>query len=102
MSQQGTGEPPERPKLLNVTLIVVVGLIGIVTLAIVLGAVFLGLWLDSRYGTRPWWTIGLVLGSIPVSLLVMLFIVRKATTKIKSVNPGTLKPEEEKDLGKNS
>lgn len=54
------------------------------TLVIVLGAVLLGLYLDNLLQTRPWLTIGLVLVSIPVSLVVMFFISRKVVAKIKT------------------
>jgi len=103
MSQPNTSGPSGRQKLLNLTLAGVAGLVGFFTLIIVLAAVFFGLWLDSRLGTRPWWTIGLVLGSIPVSLIVMLVVVRLAVSKIKTntSSPKTTLPEET-DLGDNS
>ena len=103
MSQTNSGAPSGKQKLLNLTLASVTGLVGCLTLVIVLGAVFLGLWLDSRLGTRPWWTIGLVLGSIPISVVVMLFVVRLAVSKIntKTGRPQTTQPEET-DLGDNS
>jgi len=101
MSQPNTGEPSGRQKLLNLTFASIAGQVGCLTLVIVLGAVFLGLWLDSRFGTRPWWTIGLVLGSIPVSLVAMLVVVRLAVAKIKTGRPTNTRTEEA-DLGDNS
>ncbi|MHB0989412.1 MAG: AtpZ/AtpI family protein [Bellilinea sp.] len=103
MSQPDPSGPSGKQKLLNLALASIAGQVGCLTLVIILGAVFLGLWLDSRLGTRPWWTIGLVLGSIPVSLVVMLFVVRLAVSKIntKTGRPQTTQPEET-DLGDNS
>jgi len=103
MSQSSRGEPSGRQKILNVTVLSVAAQVGCLTFVIILGAVFLGLWLDSRFGTRPWWTAGLVLGSIPVSLIVMLLVVRLAVSKIntKSDSAQTTQPEES-DLGDNS
>jgi F0F1-type ATP synthase assembly protein I len=103
MSQSNSGGPSGKQRLLNLTLASIAGQVGCLTLVIVIGAVFLGLWLDSRLGTRPWWTIGLTLGSIPVSLVVMLFVVRLAVSKIKTKNgrQQTTQPEET-DLGDNS
>lgn len=101
MSQSNTGAPSGRQKLLNLTLASIAAQVGCLTLIIVLGAVFLGLWLDSRFGTRPWWTIGLVLGSIPVSLVAMLFVVRLTVSKIKPERPKNTQTEEA-DIGDNS
>jgi len=61
----------------------VAGQVGCLTLVILLLAVFLGLWLDNQYGTKPTFTIGLLLVSIPVSLLVMFAVVRAAVQRIK-------------------
>ncbi len=103
MSQLKPGEPSDKQKILNTTVISAAAQVGCLTFVIILGAVFLGLWLDSRFGTKPWWTIGLVLGSIPVSIIVMLYVVRLAVSKIKTKNgrAQTTQPEEA-DLGDNS
>jgi len=101
MSQSNNGASSGRQKLLNLTIASIAGQVGCLTLLIVLGAVFLGLWLDSRFGTRPWWTVGLVLGSIPVSLILMLYVVRLAISKIKTGNPENIKTEEA-DLGEDT
>jgi ABC-type molybdate transport system permease subunit len=87
-----------KQKLLNLTLVGVVSQVGCLTLVIILAALFLGLFLDSRFNTRPWFTIGLVLVSIPVSLVLMLTIVRAAVKKLK---PETTKnpKQEEHNLG---
>lgn len=103
MSQSSSGEPSGKQKILNVTVLSVAAQVGCLTIGIILGAVFLGLWLDSRLNTRPWWTIGLVLGSIPVSLVVMLFVVRLAVSKIKTqTGRAQTNQPEESDLGDNS
>lgn len=68
----------------NMTLAVVAGQVGCLTLVIVLLALFSGLWLDSRLDTRPMFTIGLMIMSIPITLVVMVGIVRAATSRLKS------------------
>jgi F0F1-type ATP synthase assembly protein I len=78
------GKPDRKQYLTNLTLAGMVGQVGCLTLVIVLGAVFLGLWIDLQLGTKPWFTIGLVLVSIPVSLVVMLLVARAAISKIKA------------------
>ncbi|MEN4013645.1 MAG: AtpZ/AtpI family protein [Chloroflexota bacterium] len=94
-------DPSRRDKILNLTLASVAAQAGCVTLVVVLAAVFAGLWLDNRYATRPWFTLGLLVVSIPISLGLMFWIVRLAVSKIK---PGSGKPQEstskeEKGLG---
>ncbi|HSF83735.1 MAG TPA: AtpZ/AtpI family protein [Anaerolineales bacterium] len=54
------------------------------TLIIVLAALFGGLWLDRFFDTRPMFTIGLMVASIPVTLVMMFWVVRAATSKIKA------------------
>jgi membrane protein implicated in regulation of membrane protease activity len=75
----------------NLTLAAVVGQVGCLTLVILLAAIFGGLWLDGQFDTRPLFTIGLTLVSIPVTLVVMLWIVRTATSRLQS------KSKEEKE-----
>jgi hypothetical protein len=66
------------------TLAGVAGQVGCLTLIIVLAAVFAGLWLDNQFNTRPVITLTLLVVSIPVSVLAMLYVVRLATSKIKT------------------
>lgn len=52
---------------------------GFITAGFTVGALFLGLWVDGRMGTRPAFTLAFVLGSIPLSLVVMVwFVLRNA------------------------
>ncbi len=74
--------------------------VGFLTLVIILAAVLGGLALDARLGTKPWFTIGLLLASVPVSLVIMVVITRKTVSKIRS-NSGE-KADEEGTIGKNS
>ena len=77
-----------------------VGQVGLITLVILLAAVFGGRALDTRLGTSPWFTIGFILVSIPVSILLMIFITRKTVSKIKTEKASLTGKEDE--LGKNS
>jgi F0F1-type ATP synthase assembly protein I len=45
-------------------------------------ALFLGLWLDQQLGTRPMFTLGLVLASIPVTLIAMTWWVLREARRI--------------------
>jgi F0F1-type ATP synthase assembly protein I len=68
----------------NYTLAAVITQVGCLTLVILLGAILGGIWLDGRLGTRPLFTIGLAIASIPVSLVVMLWVVKAATSRIQA------------------
>lgn len=66
--------------------------IGCLTVVIILLALGAGIWLDSRLGTKPWFTLGLVLASIPVSLYM---VVRMALSAARRAYP----PEEQRGRG---
>lgn len=92
---------PGKQRIINLTIAGLVGQVGCLTLVIILGAVLGGLWLDTRFATKPAFTIGLMIVSIPVSIVVTLMIVRKAISKIKSI-PTQSKQSEETRIGKDS
>ncbi|MEA4908069.1 MAG: AtpZ/AtpI family protein [Chloroflexi bacterium] len=102
-----SGKPEKTdPKtyLKNMTLAVVAGQVGCLTLVIVLAAVLAGLWLDSQFQTRPIMTFVLVIASVPISILVMLAVVRSAVARLK-IQPGDPKNKAAKevtDFGENS
>ncbi len=83
LEQEKTTEDVPRQTALNMTIIGLVGQVGCLTLLILLASVFIGLWLDTYFGTRPWITIGMLVISIPIALVVMFFVTRKATDKFK-------------------
>ena len=64
------------------TLAVVVGQVGCLTLVIIIAALLLGLWLDNTLDTRPIFTVGMIIASIPVTLVAMILVVRAATNKL--------------------
>ncbi len=45
--------------------------IALVTCAVIAGALVGGVWLDQVLGTRPWLTVGLLVGSIPVTIVAL-------------------------------
>lgn len=104
MSQPNADEPSRRQKILNLTLASVTAQVGCITLVIVLAAIFAGIWLDNRFETRPWFTLGLLVVSVPVSLVIMFWIVRLAVSKIKpgSGQPNKSDKKEETGLGNNA
>lgn len=67
----------------NMTLAAVAGQVGCLTLVIIFLSLFGGLWLDNQFQTRPLFTVLLLIGSIPVTLVTMFWVVRKATSHIR-------------------
>lgn len=84
MNQMPDQKQARKQYWLNLTLAGAAGQVGCVTLVIIIAAVLAGLWLDSRFETRPTFTLILLIASIPVSLAAMLYIVRMVTSKIKT------------------
>jgi F0F1-type ATP synthase assembly protein I len=76
------------------TVIALVGQVGCLTLVIVLGAVFGGMWLDSRMGTKPFGTIILVAVSVPIAIFVMLKVVRATLRKLGMDSQTQVSPKE--------
>jgi hypothetical protein len=96
---------PEQPGkdraryVFNLTLAAVAGQVGFLTLCIVLAALFGGLWMDKRLDSKPVFTVVLMLASIPVTIVMMFWIVRNATARIKSGSPQKKTPAEDTNSG---
>jgi F0F1-type ATP synthase assembly protein I len=69
-----------------------------VTLLIIVLALLGGMFIDSRLQTKPWFTIGLVVASVPVSLVLMVFLVRAAIKRMKLEKPKEA-TQEDQSLG---
>lgn len=97
MGQNSTPSQRNRSQyVFSLTLAAVAGQVGCLTLIIVLAALFGGLYLDSRLDSRPVITITLMILSVPVTLFLMLWVVRKATSRLqKASQPQTTETQEE-------
>ena len=73
--------------VLNLSLASLAGQVGCITVVIVFGALFAGIWVDRLIGTRPLFTVGLLLGSVPVTIFIMFWLVKSAVAKIQPVVP---------------
>jgi F0F1-type ATP synthase assembly protein I len=71
----------------NLTLASVAGQVGCLTLVIIIGALFIGLWLDNTLDTKPLFTLILMIASVPVTLVLMFKIVTTATKHMKPDQP---------------
>jgi F0F1-type ATP synthase assembly protein I len=76
-----TRKPTDRA--INLALASVAGLSGCVTLILVVSALLLGLWLDQQLDTKPIFTIGCIIGSVPITLVVMFRMVLRSATAIQ-------------------
>jgi MFS-type transporter involved in bile tolerance (Atg22 family) len=82
------------------TLAVVVGQVGCLTLVIIAIALIAGLWLDARFDTKPLITLGLVIASVPLTLFLMFRVVLTVAPKIQiNAQNATVAPHEEKAEG---
>jgi len=59
---------------------------GCLTVALILGAVFLGVWLDRALGTKPAFTLLMLFGSMPLSLY-LIYQLGMRSVKGATVNP---------------
>jgi len=94
MSSQKKGSALSKQNKKNMLLAALLGQIGVLTLVIVLAAAFGGMALDARFDTKPWFTVVLLIASIPVSLLLMVWIARKTVAKIKAADSEEIVEEE--------
>lgn len=70
---------------------------GCATLVIVVGALLIGLWLDGQSGQRGPFVILLLVLSVPVSLIVMLYIALGAIRRIVPQVPEAARNETPSD-----
>lgn len=97
---------PKKPKparyAYNLTLAAVAGQVGCITVFIIALALLAGLWLDNQFGTRPLFLVGLLLASVPVTLITMFWVVRQATSRIRNGNTSPKSESEDQDRGTES
>jgi F0F1-type ATP synthase assembly protein I len=79
----------------SIALAVALGLVGCLTLAILFLALFGGIWLDSQFGSKPVFAVGLLIASVPVTLIVMFWVVRKVTARYMPQNQVQAHPAQE-------
>ncbi|MCI0521854.1 MAG: AtpZ/AtpI family protein [Chloroflexi bacterium] len=73
--------------------------VGCLTLLIVLASVFGGIWLDRILDTKPTFTVILVLGSAPLSLVLTFWLAMRTIKDINQQPPsgGKIIPRKEDD-----
>ena len=68
---------------------------GFITAGLTLGGLFLGIWVDRMLGTRPAFTLTFVLGSIPISLGIMVWYVLRNARRVSQAEEAKLKGAKE-------
>jgi F0F1-type ATP synthase assembly protein I len=88
-------EPPKKPQSgPNLAIYTIGGQIGCATLIIVFAALFAGIWLDKIFGTKPVFTLILILGSAPLSLFITYRLAMRAVRNITLNEPATNQPNQ--------
>ena len=96
MSPTGDTSEANRPQFnFSIALAVALGLVGCLTLVILFAALFSGLWLDNQFDSKPVFTVGLLIVSVPVTLVVMFWVVRKVTARYLPQDKKQAKPAQE-------
>ncbi len=99
MSQKPTSD--RRQYVFNLSMAAIAGQVGCLTLIVVILALLIGLWLDNQFQTKPLFTLIALIGSVPVTLSLMFWVVRKATSKIVPTDAAETEPkQEEAERGK--
>jgi magnesium-transporting ATPase (P-type) len=96
MSQ--TGDQPEKKSALrsfNIALAAVTGQVGCLTIVIILAAFLAGRWLDNQFGSDALFTVILMVASVPVTLVVMFWVVRSVTSRFAKLPEQNSKEAEE-------
>ena len=96
-----TGNKPadsKRQYTRNMALAAVTGQVGCITIIVILVALLFGLWLDNRFDTSPWFTLALLIGSMPVTLILMFRLVRSITSRMVMTPPEENTPQKENDI----
>jgi F0F1-type ATP synthase assembly protein I len=72
----------------------VIAQIGLLTLVVVVVAIFGGLWLDRAFSTKPLFTVILIVGSFPVSLYIIYRVALGAVGKMQTAASQPRRKEE--------
>jgi F0F1-type ATP synthase assembly protein I len=87
----------QQPYVFSMRLATVGAQVGCLTLAIVFLGLFGGLWLDRLLGTKPLFTIMLVLGAAPLSLFLTFWMAMRAVRDLNLPSPAGAKPSPGKE-----
>jgi len=87
--------PPKNA--INIRLLSLGAQVGCLTLAVVFLGLFGGLWLDRVLGTKPLFTIALILGAAPLALFLSFWAAMQAVKDIHYPPATGTKPSSQKE-----
>jgi ABC-type protease/lipase transport system fused ATPase/permease subunit len=90
-------QPDPRQNSFQSAVTFIVVAVAVLTLLIIFAALFMGLWLDRIFESRPAFTVGLMIASIPVTLVAIFRLVRIASGRITGTS--SQHPQEEQQRG---
>lgn len=99
-AEAGTGEGQQA---LAIAVAGLLGQIGCITLVLIAAALAVGLWLDTQFNTRPLFTIIFILGTVPITLYLMVRMVLGGMSRLQSQPEAAdenLKGNKEEDFGR--
>jgi hypothetical protein len=97
-----TNSPKTKPyiSLTNYRVFKITGEVGCLTLLVVLAALAAGLWIDGQFNSKPLFTIILMVGSVPVTMLLLIRLVRRSVDEQPpETDPNQQLDEEENEGG---
>jgi hypothetical protein len=97
-----TNSPKTKPyiSLANYRVFKITGEVGCLTLLVVLAALAAGLWIDGQFNSKPLFTIILMVGSVPVTMLLLIRLVRRSVDEQPpETDPNQQLDEEENEGG---
>ncbi len=94
-------QPPTDQAAVSTALAALLGQVGCLTLMVISVALGAGLWLDGQFGTKPILTLVLVLGSIPLTLMMMVRVLTSGMARFRTQTGSSSTPagHEEEDGG---
>jgi F0F1-type ATP synthase assembly protein I len=81
-TEKAENKPPVTPNLVT-TPAVIGAQVGCVTLLIVFVSLFIGIWLDRIFNTKPAFILIFTLGSAPISLVLTFWLAKRAINRIQ-------------------
>jgi hypothetical protein len=78
------------------------GQAGCMSVIMAVGALLVGLWLDQRLGTHRTWALICVIGSVPVNLILTLFVTQRMIARIVPQDQPLVKRSVTPSEGKNA
>lgn len=105
MSEEKSAEAVagEGQQALAIAVAGLLGQIGCITLILIAAALAGGLWLDTQFNTRPLFTIILLLGTVPITLYLMVRMVLGGMARLQQTPEETQVDQssnEEENLGR--